>query len=202
MNREHCIAEIKARLEKIYEPLDESLDVLLSYVEVRSIKKSEQFQKEYAPSKEIGLLLQGTMIVKRLEKNGKEKVVFFNTPDRTPFVGTLETLIKDEESNVQIIALEDSWLGVINYKKLLKLYGEYHQLERLGRKILEFHYLIALEQARFRQNTPAKEKWDIAEREFPRVFELCDKKDFANYIGVNPSTFSRLLEKFRKMTRN
>lgn len=202
MNKDHCIAQIKSTVHSIYQPEDQSLDILLEHIYIKEVKKSEDFQKVHDPAIEIGVLVQGALMVKRHEDDGSEKVVFFNTPDKTPFVGVLDSLIKDEASNTQIKALEDSWLGVINYKDLLKLYGEHHELETLGRKILEKHYLIALEQARFRQNTEGKEKLVIAERDFPEIAKLCEKKDWANYIGVKPSTLSRLLEKFRKITQN
>ena len=205
MIRGHHLDEIKSIVERVYRPEKNSLDELLNQVEIRQIKKSEDFQKVHTPATEIGVLIQGALIVKRHEADGNEKVVFFNTPKRTPFVGVLESLIKDEVSNVQIKALEDSWLGVINYKTLLKLYSKHHELETLGRKIMEKHYLIALEQARFRQNSVAKEKLEIAMRDFPEMVGLCEKKDWANYIGVKPSTFSRmerLKEKFKKITKN
>lgn len=198
MNQKHCIEEIKSILESIHQPKDDSLDKLLEHVQIERYNKSEEFQRIHTPATKIGVLLQGAMMVKRHEDNGDEKVVFFNTPDKTPFVGVLESLIKNEESTVQIKALADSWIGVIEYQKLLDLYSKHHELETLGRKILEQHYLVALEQARSRQNTEGKEKWAIAERDYPRIFELCEKKDIANFIGVQPSTFSRMKKKYFK----
>ncbi len=200
MNRNHCIWEIRTILESIHQPKDDSLDKLLEHVQIERYNKSEEFQRIHTPATKIGVLLQGAMMVKRHEDNGDEKVVFFNTPDKTPFVGVLESLIKNEESTVQIKALADSWIGVVEYQKLLDLYSERHELETLGRKILEKHYLMALEQARFRQSTAAKVKWSIIERDYPQIFELCEKKDIANFIGVQPSTLSRLKKKYFKKT--
>jgi CRP-like cAMP-binding protein len=195
----HFKSELANSLMKISELSDSVLSILLEHINVVNYKKNEQFQPYGEKADKIGFLVQGSMIVKREDLKGNEQVIYFNVPENTPFVGVLESLIQNNNSNAQISALESSILCEINYKTLVDLYANHHELETLGRKLLEQHYLIALEQARFRQNTNASEKNEIFHAKYPEIFDVAEKKDIANYLGINPSSYSRLRKKLKNV---
>ncbi len=193
----HFKSEIAETLKTISPLSNETMSLLLEQINVKNYKKNERFQLYGEKAEKIGFLVQGAMIVKREDLKGNEQVIYFNIPDKTPYVGVLESLIQGDCSNAQISALEDSVLCEINYKTLIALYTKHHELETLGRKLLEKHYLIALEQGRFRQNTNAKEKQKILQSKFPEVSDIAEKKDIANYLGVTPSYYSRLMKNIK-----
>lgn len=194
MNHQHHISYIKEVLQTFHHLEDDALNQLLNLVQIKPYKKGEYFQKEYTPAVNIGILIQGTLMVRRFEEDGFENIVYFNTPDKTPFVGVLESLIKREDSITQIQALTDSYVGSIKYQDLLNLYSTNHEIESLGRKLVEHHYLIALDQGRYRKSNDDKKKYLILKEKHPEVLEMCKKQDIANYIGCTPNSFSRLLK--------
>jgi CRP-like cAMP-binding protein len=194
MNHQHHISHIKEVLQSFHPLKEESLNQLLDLVQIKPYKKGEYFQKEYTPAINIGILIQGALMVRRFEEDGTENVVYFNTPDKTPFVGVLESLIKQEDSITQIQAFTESYIGSIKYQDLQNLYSTNIEINSLGRKLIEHHYLIALEQGRYRKSNDDKKKFLILLEKHPIVLELCKKQDVANYIGCTPPSFTRLLK--------
>jgi CRP-like cAMP-binding protein len=197
---DHFVSQFKDALIQISPLSEESMGALVGLVSKKKFKKGELFQAYNEKAVNIGFLVQGAMLVKRNEEDGKEKVIYFNLPEKTPYVGVLESLIQAEISNVQISAVQDDTIiCVIEYQKLISLFAKFHELETLGRKLLEKHYLIALKQGRFRQNNKAKEKIEILKQEFPEVNKIFDQKDIASYLGVDPSHYSRLKKNIKNL---
>jgi CRP-like cAMP-binding protein len=195
MTLDHYQIELRDSILKIHPLPKNKMGLLLDKVSIKKIKKGELFLKRNEIATQLGFLIQGALLVKTLEENGNELVVHFNIPSKTPFVGAMSSLAHNDYSNTEITALEDSYLGVINYQELLKLYERHHVLETLGRKILERQYLSAIEDARFRHGKTTNEKFKLFKEQYPEVQNLCMERDIANFLGVKSSYFSRFKKK-------
>jgi signal-transduction protein with cAMP-binding, CBS, and nucleotidyltransferase domain len=188
--------EIKSFLNKISPLPKEAWKILAGKLEREKFDKGAVFQEFRVPAPKIAFIVGGVFKVEQFDPvSGQPTVIFFNEPEKTKLVGVLESLLKQVVSDVRITSVVDAVVYQVDYKVIEALYDQFSKVDRLGRKIMEKQYLLALEQARFRQQTVAKEKFFVLKNQLGKYFDLVSKQDRASFIGIDPSSFSRLLKK-------
>ncbi|MCP4439103.1 MAG: Crp/Fnr family transcriptional regulator [Aureispira sp.] len=97
---------------------------------------------------------------------------------------------KQSRENIQIE--EDAILYSIERKDLERLYQEFHGIERLGRKIIEYYYNWQEERIYSLQCLSAKERYlQLMEKE-RHLLQRATLGQVASYLGITQETLSRI----------
>lgn len=127
------------------------------------------------------------------EKDGKditESLEFENA-----FVARAESLLSGEPSHKGIEAMEDSTLYAINAAKLVELYDQYLEIERLFKKIFLNAFVTMLKRIESIQFYPAETRYANFVKENPNVLKRVPLKYIASYLGITQVSLSRIRAK-------
>lgn len=95
------------------------------------------------------------------------------------------------------VALEDTICLVADWNELEELLSKYHSLERMGRKIIEWHYT---ESMRVSYNTlfmDTEQRYSTFMKERAALINRVPLKYIASYLGIAKETLSRLRNKVK-----
>lgn len=96
------------------------------------------------------------------------------------------------ESLVNIEALEDSELFILNYESMQGAYDKAKTFERLGRLMAESLFIdIVSRNTSFMRKTPEERYLDMLEQT-PQIFNRVSLKYIASIIGIEPESLSRI----------
>lgn len=108
------------------------------------------------------------------------------------FENDFVTNIKTSRSEYYIRTGEKSKIYSINKAALLEAYGQSHQLESFGRKVLE---LISLKQEEhgnsFKLFSPSQQ-YHYLEQQHPHLLQRVSLTQLASYLGISRETLSRI----------
>jgi CRP-like cAMP-binding protein len=169
---------------------DESFEALWKCFHPIEIQKGAFFVKEGTVAKQIGFLYQGIVRAYFQNSAGKEyNKQFFIGPS---MVGAYTSLLTKEPNKIAQQALTDSKVLVADFKAVTGLYGRYHELERLGRKMAEFYFLEKEKKEIEMALLDATERYVILRETFPQIETSIAQYHIASYLGISPTQLSRI----------
>lgn len=172
-----------------WEMLTNELEYLhvLKYTNLKSIGQNDRY---------IWFVASGAVRIYEIQKNAEctlhfyvENALFMDFHSSL-FNNTAEYGIKTEEQ---------CRLFRIHYNKILELYSNSVCLERIGRMLAEHQALVEYELRRFLLHMDASEKYAHLVQSYPYIFKRFAQKDIASFIGITPTSLSRL-RKNRSLT--
>lgn len=107
-------------------------------------------------------------------------------------IARVESLFSQRPSQKGIQIIEDAELIAINATALFKLYDEYHDIERLFRKIFEHGYVDTVNRLESLQFHTAEERYLHLLRAKPDVLQRVPLKYIASYLGITQVSLSRI----------
>lgn len=128
-----------------------------------------------------------------IDDSGRQHTLYF--PHEDWWVGDFKSFKTEQESYMEILALEDAVLLQISKASLEKLYTSLPIFERFFR-ILNENAGIAL-QDRIVQNFSknAEKKYLEFHSKYPALHNRLSHKRIASFLGVTPEYFSQMLKK-------
>ncbi|MFC4870447.1 Crp/Fnr family transcriptional regulator [Negadavirga shengliensis] len=115
------------------------------------------------------------------------------------FEGTLiarvESLFTGRPSQKAIQTLQPSRFIGINAAQLFKLYDEFHEVERLFRKIFEAAYVETVNRIEGIQFHTAEERYSALLADSPDLLKQIPLKYIASYLGITQVSLSRIRAK-------
>lgn len=160
-------------------------DILL----IKTYKKGDYLTSEGRVEKSIYFINNG-FSRSFFIRDGKEFTVDFQWP--AEFTTAYYSLITNTASNVTIEALTDMEVVVINYQALLKLYLQYADLERIGRKIAEAQYIRRLRKEMDMHALTAEERYAKLLDNHKLMVSHVSVKHLSSYLGIRPESLSRI----------
>jgi len=157
----------------------------------RQLVKGESFLSEGIVSREIGFLNKGVLRVYHIH-DGKEITKYFNTTTRNPFVASFKSFLTEKPGEEWVVALEDCEIQIVSKTTLEQLYTQYHPIERLGRKLAEYNYLLSLERIESLQYQSATDRYESFLKLYPDLINRIPQHYIASYLGVTPESLSRV----------
>jgi len=124
--------------------------------------------------------------------NDKEYTSYFNTEDRNPIVGAFTSFLRQQPSAESVVALEDSTHQSISKEELEGLYESHPNIQKMGRLLAEYNYVLAMERIYDLQHSDAKTRYEKFLALYPNVINRIPHYHIASYIGVTPESLSRL----------
>jgi CRP-like cAMP-binding protein len=129
---------------------------------------------------------------------GNEKqeatIVFTYAPS---FSGVADSFLTQTPSNYFLEALTSSRFLRATYKQLDQLMNEYPAIQRMVLQLTSFALKGVLEQQIELQCFSAEEKFKTLLKRSPHVLQIIPHKYLASYLGIDATTFSKLLGSVR-----
>lgn len=115
------------------------------------------------------------------------------------FLTSYASLVTRQPSKMEIQALEDSTLLVIQLVDLEKLYDMHPFWEKTGRLTSEREFITLETHNMLRYDETALEKYARFMHETPELVNRVPLQYLASYLGITPETLSRARREFAKM---
>ncbi|WP_321331113.1 Crp/Fnr family transcriptional regulator [uncultured Bacteroides sp.] len=186
-----------ANLEKIREnihsiiPLNqEEWLAIETVIETKLIKKNDFFLKENQVCTSIAFVDKGVLIYYKTLDNANEVTTDFAFENE--WVTNNHSRLNASPSLLNIKAIEDSELIVIQQKDLLNLYDRIPRLERFGRILMEQAYVKLVQLSVDLQTLSATARYSKLLQSYPEIFQKVPLYHIANYLGVAPKSLSRI----------
>jgi len=177
-------------------PISEAaFEALFSCFGSSVLKKNEYFIKEGESAKQIGFLYQGILRAYFIDASGKEyNKQFFMAPS---VIGAYTSLLTKEPNRISQQAMVDSQILVANYAAIEALYEQFHELERLGRKLAEYYFLEKEKKELEMALLDATERYLILRQTFPKIETVIPQYHISSYLGISPTQLSRIRKKLK-----
>ena len=172
-------------------PFDsETLTVLSNLFLEEQVSKGKVFAQKGEYSKMIAFVKSGVLRAYYSNDKGEEYNKTFFT--ETSFVGAYSSLVTGERNLINIDCLTPCTLLIAEYQKIVGLYEEYRQVERLSR-ILAEQFFVSKEKREIELATlEAKDRYAIFRREHPQLDQRIPQYHIASYLGISPTQLSRI----------
>lgn len=185
--------ELIAYISKISPVSDDTVERLLELFRPVSLKKHEYFVSAGEYAQHIGFLKKGVVRAYFLNEEGKEYTKqFFVAPT---IIGAYTALLTKQTNKIAQQALTNCEIWIADFSELEKLYDEFHDLERLGRRIAEFYFLEKEQKEIEMALLDADKRYLIMREKFPSIESIVPQYHIASYLGISPTQLSRIRRK-------
>jgi len=140
-------------------------------------------------------VLQGIQRAYYISDHNKEATIVFTYP--YSFSGVADSFLTQTPSICHFETLTQSVFLRTTYQQVDDLMNRYHNIERLIRKATSFALKGVLERQVEIQCFSAEEKFRALLKRSPHVLHLIPHKYLASYLGIDATTFSKLLGSVR-----
>jgi CRP-like cAMP-binding protein len=176
-------------LQTIYSLSADAVTALENICTTLDIKKGRNLQSIGQTCRTIYFIVSGCgrIFYYKDEVDVTEYFAFENN-----FVARVESLFTGRPSKKGIQMLEDSTVIAINAVLLNTLYDEYHEIERVFRKVTEAGYIETVNRLESLQFHSAEERYNSLLAEHPEIIQRVPQKYIASYLGITPVSLSRI----------
>jgi len=166
---------------------------LINLLRPIELKENDFFVKEGQYAKTIGFLEEGIVRAFYINQAGKAyNKQFFVGPS---LIGAYTSLLTKQKNRIAQQALCNCKIWVASYEKVEALYNQYHDLERLGRKIAEYYFLDKEKKELDMALLDADKRYLIFREEFPGLELQIRQYHIASYLGISGTQLSRIRRK-------
>jgi CRP-like cAMP-binding protein len=174
----------------------EHFDEFYSTLKKITLKKSDFFLQSGEKCQYLGFVKKGTMRSYYINENGDDISFIFHFDNQ--FFADYESILCNSVSYLNIQAMEDSELLLLDKNDLQNLYEKEMYWQKFGRLMTEKIYLDTKKRLEnLLYYSPEKRYTNLLE-ENPLVFEKIPQKYIAGYLGITPQSLSRIRKRIRK----
>ncbi|XOV92543.1 MAG: Crp/Fnr family transcriptional regulator [Bacteroidota bacterium] len=167
----------------------ESLDNLRAITLEKSYPKGHHLLDLWQVDRNFHFIVKGSGRVYYL-RNGLDVTDYIAMDGQ--FLGGLESLFTKAPSHKAIELTEDSVIQSFSYEKFESLCYEYHDIERLGRKMAIFAFLECQRRIEAIRFLSAAERYIELEKKYPGISNRIPLKHIASYLGTTQVSLSRI----------
>lgn len=188
--------DFKTYINKISNVSEDTFEALQTCFQPMELRKNEFFVREGAYAQQIGFLQKGIVRAFFLNQEGKEySKQFFVGPS---IIGAYTSLLIKQPNKIAQQALTDCQVLVADFSKIEALYDQYHDLERLGRKIAEFYFLEKEQKEIEMALLDADKRYLLLRERFPGIESIIPQYYIASYLGISATQLSRIRKKLQQ----
>jgi CRP-like cAMP-binding protein len=170
---------------------DKDWHILKEKLKPKSFKKGDFFIKEGQLCNYIGFLNKGIGRIYYVI-DGKEITSYFNAGSRNMFVSSFTSFLSRKPSFENIHFLEDSELLMLGYDELQALYEQSPAIQKMGRIMAEYNYVLSMERIYSLQHASALERYNNMLKIYPGLMNQIPHHYIASYLGITPESLSRV----------
>lgn len=162
----------------------------------RKIRKKQYMLQEGDVSKYTIFVSKGCLRSYTVNEKGVEHIVQFALEGW--WIGDMYSFLTGEPSTLNIEALEDSELLLIDKPSQDKLFEQVPKFERFFRLLLENNYIATHRRLMTTISGTAEERYLSFANAYPQIVQRVPQHMVASYLGLTPETVSRLRQQIAK----
>ena len=174
--------------KKFLSPQD--LISMASITKIRRIKKGEHLARSGDINYLIVIVVKGLLRHYIIDEEGNEKTMLFVTEKQNS--ASIETIVRDEVCTENIVAEENSILLSFDHRSAQKVASKSKGLVFLQNQRLKESLYHAVERLRHHTTLSPEERFTLFYAEFPKLGRRVKQKHLASYLGVTPTSLSRM----------
>lgn len=168
---------------------DEDLQGIASLCSIEKLQVGDFWFQEGMFLHKVAFIYEG-YLRKYYLKDGKEKTDFFYFENN--FTGDLPSIISNSACQSYNVAMEESTLVTLSYRKLNELAKKSYNIEHLLRLITEKGFVTYYNKGlSFILQSP-KQRYEALMRGHPEILKRATQYHIASYLGITPQHLSRL----------
>lgn len=182
------LRELVLRLYPLPEP---EMEALLAIWSPCSAKRKQLLTRIGETEKHLYFVEEGVQRVFYSAEDGREATLVFMYPPS--FAGVLDSFLLQQPSRYQFETLTPSRFLRTSHQQLSALMRLYPEIDRMIRSGITSTFSGLLERLADLQCRNAEERFRILLKRSPQVLQLIPHKYLANYLGMDPTHFSKLM---------
>lgn len=182
--------QIKRSINLITQLTDREWDIVLNFLEQKTLNKNDFLLKEGEVCDFISFVNYGAIVYYRLSMAGAEVTTDFAFAG--DWAADNRSRLNNSPSQLNIKAIEKTELLLISNNNLLSCYTQIPRIERVGRILIEQAFVKIAQQSIDLQTLTATERYNKMLRFYPDIFQKVPLYHIANYLGIAPKSLSRI----------
>ncbi len=174
----------------------EAFALALPFFQEKQLEKGKIFVHQGEVCRKVGFIVSGIFRNYYLH-DGVEVTACFCLENT--FLTSYASLVTRQMSRMEIQALEDSILLVIQLTDLEKLYCLHPFWEKTGRLTAEREFIVLETHNITRYDETALVKYTRIMQDTPELINRVPLQNLASYLGITPETLSRVRREFSKL---
>lgn len=169
---------------------EEVIDYIASHFQLKIVNRNEILVDFSQICREFYFINKGILRIFSVNSEGMEISRFFAFEEM--FCTALPSFIDQKSANEYLQSIEKSELLVCNRNDFYRLIAQFPEFDRIYREILELGFITSQKRIYGFQGFDALEKvkWTIENQ--PQILQRISNKMAASYLGISPSTLSRV----------
>jgi len=161
----------------------------------RTAKRKEQLTLAGETEKHLYFVIEGIQRIYYFDEQNREATLVFTYAPS--FGGVLDSLLMQQPSKYNYETLTPSKFLQTPFQELHKLMEEFPAIEKLVRKGVTVSLSGVLDRLVELQSYSSEERFRKLLKRSPHILQLIPHKYLANYIGIDATNFSKLINNVR-----
>ena len=157
---------------------------------LRNIKRKSYFLREGDLGFEQAFIISGTMRVFYIDGKTQEHVLYFGFKDW--WIGDLASFELRSPSQLNVQALEDTWVLAFTHNGIDEIFQKIPQMERLFRMMAQRTLAVLQKRLFLTVSASAEERYLALIERHPSIEQLVPQHQIASYLGILPESLSRM----------
>ncbi|MEY5133407.1 MAG: hypothetical protein RLZZ198_1411 [Bacteroidota bacterium] len=157
---------------------------------LRNIKRKTYFLREGDIGFEQAFIIAGTMRVFYIDGKSQEHVLYFGFKDW--WIGDLASFELRSPSQLNVQALEDTWVLTFTHDGIDEIFQQIPQMERLFRMMAQRTLAVLQKRLFLTVSASAEERYLALIERHPSIEQLVPQHQIASYLGILPESLSRM----------
>ena len=172
------------------------LQICKSYFTLKKLKKRQFLLQEGDVCNHLAFVEKGTLFSYSTDAKGSQHVIQFAFEGW--WISDLYSFFTQEPSKLNIEALEDCELLLINREQHQELLAEVPKYETYSRILYQNAYIALQRRLESTIGLTAEEKYTRLLDQYPAILQRVPLHLIASYLGVTPETLSRIRRQILK----
>jgi len=172
---------------------EEDMEQLWTAVKVEQFPTKGRIRAAGKRAEKIYYIVSGSIRGYFLEPSGEERTLFIRPAGK--FFGPPEVLQAYAVSDLIVEALQSCLLLTIDHQALMRIVSKSLSIARLYTLALEENILVLVFRVKILASKTPHERYEILLKEYPEIFQQAPLKYIANFLGITPTSLSRIIKR-------